>query len=63
MAYTLFDQCGSLSAYDDGKGQGCHSRRAFDCWRLGNELILALYKNNKFVEKKSIKNEDRTGIK
>ena len=20
MAYTLFDQCGSLSAYDDGKG-------------------------------------------
>lgn len=52
MAYTLFDQCGSLSAYDDGKGQGFHSRRAFDCWRGGgNELILALYKNNKFVEK------------
>ena len=51
MAYTLFDQCGSLSAYDDGKGQGCHSIRAFDCWRRGNELILALYKNNKFVEK------------
>ena len=50
-SYHGFDQCGSLSAYDDGKGQGCHSRRAFDCWRLGNEFILALYKNNKSVEK------------